>query len=115
MQARLELETLEKRAQEHELSDSEIELALDRILKPEDFLQESQEGAAPTAAAAATEHSEETTSLPAKKQLIYSIVNAFLNKMTFHHLQVEELLVGALNDETCLTPSICFHVQEVFS
>jgi endonuclease/exonuclease/phosphatase family metal-dependent hydrolase len=115
MQARLELETLEKRAQEHELSDSEIELALDRILKPEDFLQESQEGAAPTAAAAATEHSEETTSLPAEKQLIYSIVNAFLNKMTFHHPQAEELLVAALNDETCLTPSICFHVQEVFS
>lgn len=102
MQARLELETLEKRAQEHELSDSEIELALDRILKPEDFLQESQEGAAPTAAAAATEHSEETTSLPAEKQLIYSIVNAFLNKMTFHHPQAEELLVAALNDETCL-------------
>ncbi len=121
-QAHLELETLEKRAQEHELSDSEIERSLESIhiqrgdiLKPEDFFQESLEGAAATAATAATEHSEETTSLPAEKQLIYSIVNAFLNKMTFHHPQAEELLVAALNDETCLTPSIYLHVQEVFS
>ena len=122
MPALLELETLEKRAQEHGLSDSEIELSLERIhiqrgdiLKPEDVLQESQEGAAPTAAAAATEHSEETTSLPTEKQFIYSIVNAFLNKMTFHHPQAEELLVAALNNETCLTPSIYLHVQEIFS
>ena len=72
-------------------------------------------GAATTAAAAATEHSEETTSLPTEKQLCYSIVNAFFNNMTFHYAQAEELLVAALNDETCLIPSIFLHVQEVFS
>ena len=43
------------------------------------------------------------------------MVNAFLNKMTFHYPQANELLAAALNDETCLTPSIYFHVQEVFS
>ena len=53
--------------------------------------------------------------LPAEKQLIYSIVNAFLNNITFHHPQAEELLVAALKDETCLTPSIHLHVEEVFS
>ena len=101
MPARLELENLAKRAEESELSDSDIERA-------------PQEEAAAAAAAAATEHSEETTNLPAEKQLIYSIVNAFLNNITFHHPQAEELLVAALNDETCLTPSIHLHVEQVF-
>jgi hypothetical protein len=62
-----------------------------------------------------TEHSEETTNLPAEKQLIYSIVNAFLNNITFHHPQAEDLLVAALKDETCLTPSIHLRIEEVFS
>ena len=96
--------------------------------EPEDFRQESQEAAAsgsaqgdiqtgakeevdgeePAAAAAvATEHSDQTTSLPDEKQLIYSIVNAFLNNMTFHYPQAEEVLVTALNDEACLSQSIC--------
>ena len=48
------------------------------ILKPEDFLQGSQEEAAAAVAAADTEHSEQITNLPAEMQLIYSIVNAFL-------------------------------------
>ena len=123
MQARLELENLEKRAEQSELTDRDIERALEGIhakrgdiLKPEDFLQESQEDAtAAAAAAAATEHSEETSNLPAEKQLIYSIVNAFLNKITFHHPQAEELLVAALQDETCLAPSIHLRVKEVFA
>ena len=42
-------------------------------------------------------------------------MNAFLNKITFHHPQVEELLVAALMDETCLTPAIHLRVKEVFS
>jgi hypothetical protein len=74
-----------------------------------------QEEAAATAAAAATEHSEETTSLPTEKQLSYSIVNAFLNNMTFHNSHAEELLMAAVNDETCLTPLIMQNVQQVFS
>ena len=92
MQACLELEKAAKRAEESGLTDSDIEQALEGIhakrgdiLKPEDFLHESQEEAAAAAAAAATEHSEETTNLPAEKQLICSIVNASLNKITFHH------------------------------
>jgi len=59
-------------------------------LKPEEFLQEAQDEAATGAAAAATEHSEETTSLPAEKQMIYPIVNAFLNSITFHNSQAEK-------------------------
>jgi hypothetical protein len=44
MPARLELETLEKREQEHELSDSESEHALERMqLEAADGLQESQQ------------------------------------------------------------------------
>ena len=78
-------------------------------------LQESQEGAAATAATAATEHSEETTSLPVEKRMIYVIVNAFLNNITFYHSQAEDLIVAALNDETRLTPSTLLHMQEVFS
>jgi hypothetical protein len=73
------------------------------------------EDAAAAAAAAATEHSEETTNLPSEKRLIYSIVNAFLNKITFHHPQAEELLVAALNDETCLPHSMHTRVEEVFT
>ena len=34
--------------------------------------------------------------------------------MTFHYPQAEEVLVTALNDEACLSQSICLHVQEVF-
>ena len=136
MEARLEVENLAKRAVECQLTDSEIERELvalharrGDILKPEDFLTASEETAAdlhllqtaeqaariPDDAAAATEHSEETTNLPAEKQLIYSIVNAFLDKITFHHPQAEELLMVALQDEMCLTPSIHLHVEEVFS
>ena len=48
----------------------------------------------PDDAAAATEHNEETTNLPVEKQLIYSIVNAFLGQNTFHHPQAEELLMA---------------------
>ena len=98
-------------------------------LQPEDFLPASEGTAAdlpllqkaeqaaqiPDDASVATEDSEETTNLPAEKQLIYSIVNAFLDKITFHHPQAEELLMVALQDEMCLTPSIHLHVEEVFS
>jgi hypothetical protein len=67
------------------------------------------------AAAAATEHSEETTSLPNQYHLCYAIVNAFFNNITFHHSQAEELLAAALKDETCLPLDIYLHVSEVFS
>ena len=119
---RCEIEILEKRAEADELSDSEMQHALESlhvqtgvVLKPEDYDEECQEGAAANTAAAATEHSEQTTTLPDEKQFIYSIVNAFLNKMTFHYPQAEELLEATLNHEMCLTPSVQLHVQEVFS
>ena len=50
-----------------------------------------------------------------ESNLIYSIVNAFLNRITFQHPQVEELLEAALRDETCLAPSIQLRVEEVFA
>ena len=86
MQARLELENLAKRADESKMSDSDIqrtpeELHAKRGDISEAFLQESEEAAAAAAAAAAvpTEHSEETTNLPAEKELMHSIVNALLS------------------------------------
>ena len=85
------------------------------ILKPEEFLQEAPEEAATGAAAAATEHSEETTDLPAEMQMIYSIVNAFFNNITFCHLQMENILVAALKDETCLPRSILLRIEEVIT
>ena len=80
------------------------------IFQSEDFLQDLQEEAAAAPAAVATEHSEETTNLPAQKKLTYFIGNAFLNNITFEHPQVQESLVAALKDETCLTRSIHVHV-----
>ena len=94
------------------LSDNE-KIVMAAVLK--DVAATQQEEAAAAAAAAATEHSEETANLPAEKELIYSIVNAFLNNITFDYPQAEELLVAALKDKTCLTPSIHLHVEEVFS
>ena len=62
----LKLETIE--TPEQELSESEILHPLEMmhtqrgfIIKPEELLQESQEGAAATAATAATEHSDQPT------------------------------------------------------
>jgi len=74
-----------------------------------------QEEVAAAAAAALTEHSEETTNLPAEMNLIYSIVNAFLNKITFHHPRAGDLLMAALKDETGLAYSIHMGVAEVFA
>ena len=82
------------------------------------FLHETlqcRDGAAPNAAASATEHSKETTSLQPDAVVIYSTMHAFLDQITLHHPQAEEMLMPALNDDTCLTPSIYLHVQEVFS
>ena len=63
----------------------------------------------------ATEHSEDTTKLPAEKQLSYSIVNEFLNKITFQAPQVEELLVKALNSGIWLSQLQHLRVEEVFA
>ena len=83
---------------------------------------ESDEETAAAAAAAATEHSEDASTpelasqeLPADKKMTYSIVNEFLGKITFNNPVAEELLVAALKDETCLTPSMHLRVEEVFS
>ena len=47
--------------------------------------------------------------------MTYSIVNEFLGKITFNNPVAEELLVAALKDESCLTPSMHWRVEEVFS
>ena len=85
------------------------------ILKPEEFLQEAQKEAATGAVVTATGHSVETTDLPAEMQIIYDIVNAFFNNITFRHPQAENILVAALKDETCLPRSILLRIEEVFS
>ena len=77
------------------------ELPLRRHEEPEEHLAASSSGYAtepsvpneattmPTGDAAATEHSEETTELPAEKEMSYSIVNVFCNDITFHVPEAE--------------------------
>ena len=83
---------------------------------------ESDEETAAAAAAAATEHSEDASTpelasqeLPADKKMIYSIVNEFLGKITSNNPVAEDMLIAALTDESCLTPSMHLRVEEVFS
>ena len=73
---------------------------------------------------AATEHNEESTrpqaeldtqELPAGLTMVYSIVNEFLGQMTFNNPKSEQLLLTALRDETCLSPSMQEGMEEVFS
>ena len=88
----------------------------------EKFQRASDEETAAAAAAAATEHSEDASTpelasqeLPADKQMIFSIVNEFLGKITFNNPVAEDMLIAALTDESCLTPSMHLRVEEVFS
>ncbi len=77
-------------------------------MTPEEFLQEAQGEAATGAAAAATEHSGETTSLPAEKQMIYSIVTALLNNK-FSTIRKQKNPGGSVDrgdmPSTCDTPA----------
>ena len=75
------------------------------ILRPQDYEQAPHE----KSAAAATEQSKEAT------EMIYSIVNEFLGKMTMKNPEAEHLLRTALKDESCLTPSKLQCITEVFS
>ena len=75
------------------------------ILRPQDYEQAPHE----KSAAAATEQSEEAT------EMIYSIVNEFLGKMTMKNPEAEHLLRTALKDESCLTLSALQCITEVFS
>ena len=63
--------------------------------------------------AAATEHRQDpstpqlaTQEIPADREMIYSIINEFLGKMTFNNPEAEEMLVAALTDDSCLPPSM---------
>ena len=103
------------RAEQIGLTDSGI----DR--DPEDFQRASEEETAAAATAAATEHSQDAKTpefalqeLAAKKMMIYAIVNEFLGRITFNNPEAEELLVAALEDESCLTPAMRLRVEEVF-
>ena len=129
MPACLELEILDSRAQQTVMTDSDIERELEStharrgdILKPEDFQQASDLETAAALPAAATEHRQDLSTpqlasqdLPTDKQMIYSIVNEFLGKITFNSPEAEELLVVALQDEACLPPSMQVLLEEVFS
>jgi hypothetical protein len=128
MQAQLELENQESRAEQTVLTGKDIMQELESmhakygtILKPEDFHRQSDEEAAASAAAAATEQSQDASTtdlayqdLPADKKMIYSIVDEFLGKITFNNPEAEALLVAALTDESCLAPSMHLRVKEVF-
>jgi len=47
--------------------------------------------------------------------MIYSIVNEFLGMITFSNSVAEEMLIAALMDESCLSPSVHLRVEKVFS
>ena len=47
--------------------------------------------------------------------MVYSIVNEFLGQMTFNNPAAEQLMLTALEDESCLTPSVKQRIEEVFS
>jgi len=53
--------------------------------------------------------------VPADKMMIYSIVNEFLGMITFSNSVAEEMLIAALMDESCLSPSVHLRVEKVFS
>ena len=112
MPARFELENLESRAQQTELTDSDME----------DFQRASDEETVAVPPAAATEHRQDPSTpqlasqeLPADRGMIYSIVNELLGKITFNNPQAEELLVAALKDESGLPHSRHLLLEEVFS
>ena len=128
--AEVELENLERRAEQTGMTESDIMRELEHmhgkygnILKPEDFHQEYDEETV-ALLVAGTEHredastrelaSQELSELPADKMMIYSIVNEFLGKITFNNPKAEEMLVAAMNDESCLTPELHCRVQEMF-
>jgi len=129
MPTRLELENLESRAQQTVMPDSDIERELEStharrgdILKLEDFQRASDLETAAALPAAATEHRQDLSTpqlapqaLPTDKEMIYSIVNEFLGKITFNSPEAEELLVVALQDEFCLPPSVHELLEKVFS
>ncbi len=112
MPARLELEILDSRAQQTVMTDSDIESTHDRrgeVLKPQDFQRASDLETAAALPAAATEHRQDLSTpqsasqdTPTDKGMIYSIVNELLDKITFNSMEAEELLVTALQDESCL-------------
>ena len=92
-------------------------------------------------AAAATEHSEDedtqapdeeldfgtseeatgpqtefaTQDLSTDKKMVYSIVNEFLGQMTLNNPEAERLLLTALQDESCLSPSMHQRIEGMFS
>ena len=100
------------------MTDSDIE----REIEPEEFQRASDLETAAALPAAATEHRQDLSTpqlasqdLPTDKGMIYSIVNELLDKITFNSPEAEELLVTALQDESCLPPSMQALLEEVFS
>ena len=128
MTARAEVQSLQSRAEQTGLTENNIMRELEAlhikhgtILRPEDYQRESDAETAAAAAAAATEHSQDASTpelsfqeLPADKKMIYAIVNEFLGRITFNNPEAEELLVAALEDESCLTPAMRLRMEEVF-
>ena len=97
MPARFELENLESRAQQTELTDSDMEdfQRTGDVVKLEDFQRASDDETAAVPPAAATEHRQDPSTpqlaqeLPADRGMIYSIVNEFLGKITFNSPEAE--------------------------
>ena len=124
MPARFELEILESRAQQTELTDSDMEdvQRTGDVVELENSQRTPDEETAAVPPAAATEHRPDPSTPqlasqepPADRGMIYAIVNEFLGKITFNNPVAEDMLIAALTDESCLTPSMHLRVEEVFS
>ena len=123
MPARFELEILESRAQQTELTDSDMEdvQRTGDAVELENSQRTSDEEAAAVPPAAATEHRPDPSTQQLASQepsadrgMIYSVVNEFLGKITFKSQEAEELLLALLKDESCLPHSMELSLQEVF-
>ena len=102
------------------------ELPLRRHEEPEEHLAASSSGYAtepslpneattmPTSDAAATEHSEETTELPKEKHMIYTIVNALCDSITFRVQGAEDILNAVLKENSGPAASMHKRIEEVF-
>ena len=109
------LEELQSKAEQGVICESDVIQELEamhaqhgNILKPEDFPSTCEEVTEPQ-----TEFA--TQELSPGLNMVYSIVNEFLGQMTFNNPKAEQLLLTALEDESCLTPLMQQRITEVFS
>ena len=117
--ARLELQSLESRAADGAMTDSDIVREMEKlhvkhgmIMRPEYYTE--------AGAAAECNHDEATeemspTQMEHSKSMTFAIVDELLGKMSFTSAEAEQTLTAILEDQACLTPEMYERMKEVFS